>query len=122
MRLLTRDIGPRGILNIETEKVLEIQEDRVQGIELIGEPEVREAHVEKGRAEYATEDAQRPESGLVPQRFCRIEQEQCEERVEQHLQKRLKSISLRYEIGARAKPARLIIKELAAALFRAFEN
>lgn len=72
-KLLTRDVGPRGVLNVKANKILKIQEDRVKRIELIGDPEVREAHVEKGCAENATQNTQSPESGLVSQRLGRIE-------------------------------------------------
>lgn len=54
--LLTCYISPRGVLNIKADKVLKVQEDRVKGIELISDPEVREAHVKEGRAEDATQD------------------------------------------------------------------
>lgn len=52
--LPTRHVGPRGVLNVEADKVLKVQEDRVKGVELVGEPEVCKAHVEERRAKDAT--------------------------------------------------------------------
>lgn len=55
--ILTCDVGPRRILEIEADKVLKVQEDCVKGIELISEPEICKAHIEEGRAKDATHNA-----------------------------------------------------------------
>lgn len=55
--ILTRNIGPRRILDIEANEILEIQEDCVKRIELISEPEICKAHIEEGRAKDATHNA-----------------------------------------------------------------
>lgn len=55
--ILTRDIGPRRVLDIEANEILKVQEDCVKGIELISEPKVCKAHIKEGRAKDATHNA-----------------------------------------------------------------
>lgn len=55
--ILTCDISPRRILDIEANKVLKIQEDCVKGIKLVSDPKIGKVHIKEGRAKDATHNA-----------------------------------------------------------------
>ncbi len=52
---------------VEADEVVEVGEGGREGVELVGQPEVGEAHVEQRRAEDAAHHPDQPEASLVPE-------------------------------------------------------
>ena len=70
------DGPPAHVVDVEANEILQIEEDQFERGELIGQPEVGEAHAKERRADHTSQRFQEPETRVLVERVRGIEEKE----------------------------------------------